>query len=490
MKRNPGILDPNSEDYDAMTQSTVWYNLRKQYLLPIEEKYRVTIIRENTREDVTASISKICENDLEGHPKREQLGIFASPTATMYVDGSWHDVDINEIPALAKKGTDVVFIEKRGVVEIVKYIGDIYGFAFVNTQGHFAEYPKDLSREIIENGGNVLILTDFDCSGIHIAEKVISEVIGEEYIELIRDEDIVYELKPPFEIIDANLAPPENLSANGEANYDKTIDKSQKPRYPEYYDRVVRLGIDIQTLEYFAKMKMTNIDDITREDLNLEVKKLKERVEEEYPKHRDPKKQQPGKNVITPIIAYARLYHSYLKDPTNPNLSRYKRYEYIYNNFEYLTGISLHDLYKEDMERVIENRKTARRIEMDSVIEEVKRPAFAQFILDKTQGFFPERNYNRAIKPPTGYFGDKFSILPESIKELFLRVTSAADAAAKLTEQHIELEQKAVKGLLNISNTKEANKNRISETVAQDAKMKIIDSKCAEVLDKLEGSGK
>jgi len=142
------------------------------------------------------------------------------------------------------------------------------------------------------------------------------------------------------------------------------------------------------------------------------------------------------------------------------------------------------------MEGVIQNRKTARRIEMDSVIEEVKPPAFAQLILDKTQEFFPVRNYNRAIKPPTGYFSDKFDILPESIKKLFLHVTSAADAAAKPTEQHIKLEQKAVKGLLNISNTKEANKNRISEAVAQDAKMKIIDSKCAEVLDKLEGSGK
>jgi len=160
------------------------------------------------------------------------------------------------------------------------------------------------------------------------------------------------------------------------------------------------------------------------------------------------------------------------------------------SNFEYLTGISLDDLYNEDMERVIENRKTARRIEMDSVIEEVKPPAFAQLILDRTQELFPERNYNRAIKSPTGYFGDKFNILPESIKKLFLRITSAADTAAKSTQQHIELEQTKVKGLLNISNTKEANKNRISEAVAQDSKMKIIDSKRAEVLDKLEDSGK
>jgi hypothetical protein len=208
VRQNPRILDPDSDDYDAMSQSTVWYNLRKQYLLPIEEKFKaqgVTIIKENTREDVTAKISEICENDLEGHPKREQLGIFASPRATMYVDGEWHNVDIDEIPSLAKKGTDVVFIEKRGVVEIVKYIGDIYGIAFFNTQGHFAEYPKDLIREINQNGGNVAILTDFDCAGIHIAEKVIAD---DEYREEI-SEDTVFELKPPYEIIDASLAPPE-----------------------------------------------------------------------------------------------------------------------------------------------------------------------------------------------------------------------------------------------------------------------------------------
>jgi len=83
----------------------------------------------------------------------------------------------------------------------------------------------------------------------------------------------------------------------------------------------------------------------------------------------------------------------------------------------------------------------------------------------------------------------EFNILPESIKELFLHITITADAAAKPTEQHIELEQMAVKGLLNLSNTKEANKNHISEALVQDAKIKIIDSKCAELLDKLKDSG-
>ena len=58
---------------------------------------------------------------LKGFPRREELGIFASPRATMYVDRRWHRVDIFDIPELAGKGTDVVFIEKQGVVEIRKY---------------------------------------------------------------------------------------------------------------------------------------------------------------------------------------------------------------------------------------------------------------------------------------------------------------------------------------------------------------------------------
>ena len=109
----------------------------------------------------------------------------------------------------------------------------------------------------------------------------------------------------------------------------------------------------------------------------------------------------------------------------------YKRYEYTYNNFEYLTGISIDDLYDEDIEGIIENRKPARRIEIDSVIEEVKPPTFAQFKFDKLQEFFPVRNYNRTIKPPTEYFADKFDILPESTKKFFLHVTRVADAASE-----------------------------------------------------------
>jgi len=124
---------------------------------------------------------------------------------------------------------------------------------------------------------------------------------------------------------------------------------------------------------------------------------------------------------------------------------------------------------------------------MDSVIEDVKPPAFAHFIIDKLQKFFPVRDYNRAIKLLTEYLGDKFDILPESIKALFLHVISAADAAAKPTEQDIKLAQMAVSGLLDVSDAKEANKRRITDSVAQNPEMKRIALKCREVLDQMKG---
>ena len=110
VKLNQVILSRYSEVYDPWTQSTVWYHLREEYLLPIEKRYDLILIKANTRKDVTAMINERCEK-LEGSPRREELGIFASPRATMYVDGQWHRVDVDDIPELAGKGTDVIFIE-------------------------------------------------------------------------------------------------------------------------------------------------------------------------------------------------------------------------------------------------------------------------------------------------------------------------------------------------------------------------------------------
>ena len=153
-------------DDDPLTQSGVWYELREKYLIPNNIP-----ITSTTRSQVTGNIRKICKS-LEGSPMREDLGIIAGARASLYFDGKWENVDMDEVVALAEKGTDLVFIEKRGIIEIVsKYIGQ-YGIAFCNTQGQFTEYAKDLARASKEAKGNVAIITDWDCAGVNIAERV------------------------------------------------------------------------------------------------------------------------------------------------------------------------------------------------------------------------------------------------------------------------------------------------------------------------------
>ena len=71
-------------------------------MLPIERMYGIILIKANTRKDVTAMINERYEK-LKGFPDCEELGIFASPRAAMYVNRRWHRVDIFDIPEAGRK---------------------------------------------------------------------------------------------------------------------------------------------------------------------------------------------------------------------------------------------------------------------------------------------------------------------------------------------------------------------------------------------------
>lgn len=506
VKANPGILDPNSPDYDPWTQSTVWYHLREEYLLPIERKYGVTLIKSGTRTTITAIISERCEK-LEGSPKREQLGIFASPRATMYVNGQWYRIDIDSIPEVAGKGTDVIFIEKQGIVEIIKHLADRYGFAFVNTQGHFAEYPRNLVPEITKQGGNVVILTDFDCAGIHIAERIIADDITYNYVDKQG-----------------------NTSLEEKGGY----------QYTEYIgNKVRRLGIDTETLEYFiSKVNeegQTITVEVRQDDGSLTEEEIRtldlliEHVQESYPKaEKAEDKQQPGVNVVTSLIRYVKKYsltkgysysHRY-EDENNEEdhklmYRKYDRYKYIYDSFEYLTGLDVHEtlkdmrFYNHDSElesdekdilnSLLEKREpaAAKRIELDSVLKVVKAKMFEEFIVYKLQEFLPERRYiDRAITIPTEYFGEKFNILPEKTRALFQRVAEMADNAAKPVEEAItkELEkwssseeqlQQGIPTLLVIPTERMVNEMLIANAVEEDPNIQAFEEEAERMLDAL-----
>jgi hypothetical protein len=193
--------------------------------------------------------------------------------------------------------------------------------------------------------------------------------------------------------------------------------------------------------------------------------------------------------------------------------AHYKKYEYIYDNFEYLTGLNVDAVMeivkandsaaldndeKDAINELLRNRdpEKAKRIELDSIIKVVRANLFSDFIVDKLQEFFPERDYNRAVELPTEYFADKFHILPEKIKSLFQYCVEVADRAAKPVEEKIEGElqhwspsdkeiEEGIPRLLKTPDEDALIEMRTSNAVADDPEMQALDKRASELLDSL-----
>jgi hypothetical protein len=63
--------------------------------------------------------------------RREELGIIAKPKATMYFNGKWTSVSYDATEDLARNGTDIIFMEKKGVVELFCEYADDYGIRWL-----------------------------------------------------------------------------------------------------------------------------------------------------------------------------------------------------------------------------------------------------------------------------------------------------------------------------------------------------------------------
>jgi hypothetical protein len=144
-----------------LTLDGVWYRL-----LP---KFEQNGMEKPSREWVKKLIKKACD---DFGVTRESLNIFAGARAVMYFQGNWSSVKFDDVKSLAQKGTDILFIEKMGIVEIFTEHADKYGIAIVNTQGLLTEYGKDLMKEAQRQGGHVAILSDYDDHGLLMASKV------------------------------------------------------------------------------------------------------------------------------------------------------------------------------------------------------------------------------------------------------------------------------------------------------------------------------
>lgn len=145
------------------SQDNLWYNA-----LPLFNKYDVTYSNDS-RDGFKTCIRDLCK---EHGVAREQIGLYASPWGAMYYRGQWHDISFDTIKELAKKGTDIIFIEKRDVVQSLGKYASKWGVALVNTHGHLSKYTEDLAELANIAGANIALLTDYDVPGILIASKL------------------------------------------------------------------------------------------------------------------------------------------------------------------------------------------------------------------------------------------------------------------------------------------------------------------------------
>ena len=150
--------------------SGVFYDLRKPLT---EASYDVTsekAAEHRTRETIqVAYIKEICDS-LE--IRRIEIGILAGEAGHLFYRGEHYAVSLDDLGSLKKLGVIILIIEKRGIAELLREVLAPFGIAVLSTQGFLTENALDLQDLASKVGGKVAILTDYDVSGIMIAQQV------------------------------------------------------------------------------------------------------------------------------------------------------------------------------------------------------------------------------------------------------------------------------------------------------------------------------
>jgi hypothetical protein len=102
---------------EKWTLNSVWYTF-----LNVLKEFETTA----TKGYVKRLVTKLCS---DAGVTRESLGIYAGDRAAMYFQGDWSSVSFDAIDTLAEKGTDILFIEKEGIPEVLTDYADKYGVA-------------------------------------------------------------------------------------------------------------------------------------------------------------------------------------------------------------------------------------------------------------------------------------------------------------------------------------------------------------------------
>jgi hypothetical protein len=191
------IQDSIERKKQEWTQSDVFYNTRKLLI----DEYGYTDKQIN-RDYITREIRDECA---KLGVTREQIGIIAADRAQLYFKGKWSNVGLDEIETQVDYGTDMVIIEKEGVIVQISLFSNKKRIALLNTRGFLVEYASRLARLASERGCNISIIVDWDVSGLLIflkMRKIIPALkrIGVDFKTLeelgLKEEDVAEDYTP------------------------------------------------------------------------------------------------------------------------------------------------------------------------------------------------------------------------------------------------------------------------------------------------------
>lgn len=170
------LNEPSIKNTDSWNTSTPVYRFRPELErrgIHVERKYLQSLIK--TICDVMPELELVNGQFVKTGKigvKREVLGIYEAPRAHIYFRGQIYDASFKQLERIKTIATFILIIEKEGVVELLTYWADKYGFALCYTKGFLTDNAKKFCELATKEGARMAILTDNDFSGWAMAREV------------------------------------------------------------------------------------------------------------------------------------------------------------------------------------------------------------------------------------------------------------------------------------------------------------------------------
>ena len=170
------LKEPYIKNTDSWNTSTPVYRFRPELErlgIHVERKYLQSLVKTICDEmsELIFVDGQFVKTGKIG-VKREALGIYEAPRAHIYFRGDTYRCFIQTTRTDQKIATFILIIEKEGVVELLTYWADKYGFALCYTKGFLTDNAKEFTELATKEGARMAILTDNDFSGWAMAREV------------------------------------------------------------------------------------------------------------------------------------------------------------------------------------------------------------------------------------------------------------------------------------------------------------------------------